>query len=165
MAVTSTYEKFLHQVGDIYDAEHNFLELYHRAVEQATNEKLRSAIQQHVEETRQHIQNLEQVYDLLEAAHERETCEAAQGLVEEARKSIQEAGNEALRDWSIKLSIDRTDHYEIAAYQSLIMHAQMAGRNDIADLLQQNLQQEEQMAQFTGDSAQELLRAAMEASS
>jgi ferritin-like metal-binding protein YciE len=165
VAITSTYEKFTHQLGDIYDAELRFLDLYQWMAERATNPTFRDTLQRHVEETRQHTQNLEQVYDLLGLSHERETCEAAQGLVAEAQHSIQEAGNDPIRDWSIKLSIDRTDHYEIAAYQSLIMHAQMAGRNDIADLLQQNLQQEEQMAQVTGDSAQELLRAAMDASS
>ena len=162
MQLTNAHEVFLHDLCDIYDAEHRFLEGQQEMVQKATDQKLRSAIQEHIEQTRQQIQNLQQAFRELGEEPRWETCDAAMGLVREAQKDIEEAQNEATCDTVINTAVAKVEHYEIASYRNLITGAELMGRNEILSLLNENLRQEEQTAQTAEQSAQELLQKAQE---
>ena len=130
--------------------------------QQASDPQLKSAIQLHIEQTQQQIANLDQVFQLLGQQPKGATCNAAQGLVSEAQKTMGEAGTDAIRDCSIDGAVAKVEHYEIASYRGLIAGAQLMGKQDIVSLLRQNLDQEELTAQKAEQSMPQLLQKAMQ---
>lgn len=164
MAIKTLDEKFLHDIGDIYDAEHRFLEAQGKMLQHATDSKLQMMLKQHSEQTQQQIQNLDQVFSLLGQTPKRVTCDAAQGLVSEGEKGMKEASsNPAVLDTVIAGAAGKVEHYEIATYRMLITGAELMGQSQVVSLLRQNLQQEEQTAQLIEKSAPQLLQQAMSA--
>jgi ferritin-like metal-binding protein YciE len=161
MSIRTLDEKFSHEVGDIYDAENQFLQAMQQMLPMATDQNLKGMIQQHIQQTQQQIQNIEQIYSLLGQQPQRVKCQAAAGLVAEAQKTVQEAETPELRDCLIAGSQAKSEHYEVASYRGLIAGAQMMGNNEILRLLQQNLQQEEQTAQMIEQNTPTLLQKAM----
>ena len=162
-AITTTQEKFLHELGDIYDAEHQFLKGQQQMLQQASDPQLQSMLQEHIAVTEEQIQNLEQVFGLLGQKAKRQACPAARGLVTEAQKTMQEAEAPALRDCVIGGAAAKVEHYEIAAYRGLVTGAQEMGQTRVVTLLRKNLRQEEQTARLIEQTAPQLLQKAMQA--
>ncbi len=159
MAIKNLDEKFLHGLGDIFDAEHRFLEAQRELLQQAQSSQLRTMIQEHIGQTEQQISNLEKAYDTLGEPAKRERCDGAVGLITEGRKVVQESeGNPKLRDTVIAGALDKVEHYEIASYRGLVTEAQQMGHDDVVGLLRENLQQEEQTAQRIEQSTPQLVQ-------
>ena len=163
MPIADVRELFVHELGDIYDAEHRFLEGQREMAQEATDRDLKEAIQQHIEQTGQHIRHLEQVYDLLGQEPERLTSEVAQGLVSKAEEDLQEAQGEAMRDCAINAAVIRVEHFEMGSYRGMLTGAIQLGQQEVVNLLEENLRQEEETAQTAEQSAPELLEKAQEA--
>ncbi len=164
MAIRTLEEKFVHDLADIYDAEHRFLEAQQEMMQNAMSPQLKSMIQEHIGQTQQQIGNLEAVYTQLGSRPVRVKCDAAVGLVAEGQKGMQESlANPAVRDCMIAGSAAKVEHYEVASYRGLITAAEGMGQSQIASLLRQNLQQEEQTAQLVEQSVPMLLQQAMRA--
>lgn len=163
MPITNVKELLVHELGEIYDAEHRFLEGQVRMVHRATNGDLQRAIESHILQTRQHLGNLEQFFRELGEEPRRETNEVAQGLVSEAEQSIGEAQSDALRDCAINAAIIKVEHFEIGSYRGLIAGARLMVGESVAlsNLLEVNLQQEEETARTAERSAEELVQKAM----
>lgn len=162
--ISSINELFLHELGDIYDAEHQFLKGQEEMLQGASDATLRQMIGAHIEETRQQIANIEQVYAALGQQPERVMCDGAKGIVSEGQKGLREtAGASGVRDVAIGMAASRVEHYEIAAYRGLIQGAQLMGQPQIVNLLMQNLQQEERTSQLVEQSLPVLLETAMNA--
>ena len=161
MPINNAQELFIHDLSAIYDAEHQFVEGQQEMAQQATDQDLRSAIEEHIGQTEQHARNLEQVFDTLGQQPQRATNEVAQGLVNEAQQVMQEAQNENLRDCAINAAVIKVEHFEMGSYRGLVTAAQQMGQDEIVNLLQQNLQEEEQTAQTAEQSAPELLQKVM----
>src|SRR5215218_414005 len=149
MPITNMQELFVHELGEIYDAEHRFLDEQVRMVHRATDGDLQRSIESHILQTRQHIGNLEQFYRELGEEPRRETNEEAQG--------------DALRDCAINTAIIKVEHFEIGSYRGLVTGARlMMGESVVVgNLLEANLQQEEETAQIAEQSAEGLLQKAM----
>ena len=160
MPITYTQELFLHELSEIYDAEHRFVEGQEEMAQKATDGELESAIREHAEQTRMHVRNLEEVFGKLSQEPRRETNEVARGLVSEAQEGIQEAQGDALRDCVINAAVIKVEHFEMGSYRGLLTGARLMGQDEIVDLLEQNLRQEEETAQIAERSAQELLQQA-----
>jgi|SRR3954451_11682200 ferritin-like metal-binding protein YciE len=167
MSNKDVQELYFRYPGDVYDAEHRFLEEQQEMAQQATDQNLQSAIEYHIDQTREHIQNLEQVFGRLDQEPQREECDAAEGIVSETREGLQRAQNDLIRDCVICAAIAKTEHYEIATYRTLITGTQLIERDDIREevisLLEQNLRQEEETALAAKRSARELLQKAEKA--
>ena len=161
--ISTTQEKFLHELGDIYDAEQQFLKGQQEMLQQASDPTLKQMLERHIGESEQQVQVLDQVFGLLGEKPKRESCAAAKGLVTEAQKVLKEAETPELRDCLIGGAAAKVEHYEIASYRGLIVGAQQMGQDQVVSLLQQNLQQEEQTAQKAEQSAPLLLQKAMQA--
>jgi ferritin-like metal-binding protein YciE len=161
--ISNTQEKFLHELGDIYDAEQQFLKGQQEMLQQASDPTLKQMLERHIGESEQQVQVLDQVFGLLGEKPKRESCAAAKGLVTEAQKVLKEAETPELRDCLIGGAAAKVEHYEIASYRGLIVGAQQLGQDQVVSLLQQNLQQEEQTAQKAEQSAPLLLQKAMQA--
>ena len=126
---------FLRELGDIYDAEHRFLEGQQEIVQEATDQELEKAIREHIEQTRLHIRNLEQVFEQLGWQPQRQTSEVAQGLVSKAQRDIQEAQDDALRDCAINAAVVRIEHFEMGSYRNLVTGARQMLQSEVVDLL------------------------------
>jgi ferritin-like metal-binding protein YciE len=157
MAVKTTQEKFLLEVSDIYDAENRFLEGMQLMAKKAGDKTLQTMLQDHIRETEGQIKNLEQIYSTLGEKPKRHTCDGAAGLVAEARKSMDEAGTDPIRDCLIGVAAAKNEHYEIASYRGLVAAARGLNHPEVASLLEQNLRQEEQAAHKLEQNTPQLL--------
>jgi|SRR5215208_6984252 len=161
MPISNMQELAVHELCELYDAEHRFVEGQEEMVQMASDQDLQSSIQQHLEQTRQHIQNLEQVFGQLGEEPRRETNAVAQGLVSEAQEGIQEAQSDAIRDCAIVTAVIKVEHFEMGSYRGLITGAEQMGQQEVVNLLNENLRQEEETAQIAEQSAPELIQKAM----
>jgi ferritin-like metal-binding protein YciE len=162
MAIKTLEEKFVHGLGDIYDAEHRFLEAQQTMLPNATSPAVQASLEKHIAETEQQIVNLTKVHELLGLTAERIACDGAKGIVSEGNKLLSETKDvPALADLAIVGGCSKVEHYEIAAYRGLIAGAEQMGQSDVVRLLSENLQQEEKTAQTLELSMPALLKQAM----
>jgi ferritin-like metal-binding protein YciE len=161
MAINNLQEKFVHELKDIYDAEHQFLKGQEEMLQKATDPNLQNMITQHIDQSRQQVRNLDQVFNLLGLQPDRTMCDGAKGIVTEGQKLFKQTNDaKELLDCAIAGAASKVEHYEIAAYRGLIQAADLMGQREIVSLLQQNLQQEEQTAQRIEQSTPLLLQKA-----
>lgn len=165
MAISNVQGLFVSELCGIYDAEHRFLDGQVKMVHKATDHELQRSIENHIEQTRQHIGNLERLFRELGEEPRRETNGAAQRLVSEAERGIGETQGDALRDCLIDAAVIKVEHFEIGSYRGLLTGARLImGQQSMAvDLLEANLWQEEETAQIAEQSAETLLQKAMQA--
>jgi ferritin-like metal-binding protein YciE len=142
MTISTSEEKFGHELADMYDAEHRFLEAMGKMRDMASDEKLQMLLETHMQETEQHIANLEEVFSEIGKEPERQECMGAMGLVDEATKMIDEAGSAELRDSIIAGAATKAEHYEIVGYADLIDGAEMMKKRKAVTLLTKNREQE-----------------------
>lgn len=162
MPIANPQEKFVHELCLVYDAEHQFVEGQQEMAQEATDQELESAIREHIEQTRLHIRNLEEIFEQLGEQPQRQTSVVAQGLVSEAQQDIQEAQNDAIRDCLIDAAVLKVEHFEMGSYRGMVTGAQQVGQTEIVNLLNENLQQEEEAARIAEQSAPGLLQKAMQ---
>jgi ferritin-like metal-binding protein YciE len=136
-------ELFFSELKDIYWAEKELLNTLPRIAEKATTNQLKQAIHKHVNETKGHVQRLEEVFALIGEKPQSKTCEAMQGLLDEAGEIIGETKDgTVLRDVGIILAAQKVEHYEIATYGTLKALAQVLGHEDAAEFLNLTLMEE-----------------------
>lgn len=163
MAIGSTNQKFSHELGDIYNAEHQIVNALPQMIPQTSDKRLKDLFQEHLRQTQQQITRLDQVWNLLGQQPTQVKCDGMSGILTEGKKNMQEAQTDMLRDGLIAGGAEKVEHYEIVSYSGLIEAARMMGQNQIADLLQQNLDEEQWMAQQLEQCEPELGRKAMAA--
>ena len=166
MAIKTLEEKFIHGLGDIYDAEHRFLEAQEKMLPNATSSTVQELLETHIAETQQQIVNLTQVYEVLGLTPKRVSCDGAAGIVTEGDKLLKETQDTpALADLAITGGCSKVEHYEIASYRGLIAGAEQIGQTEVVRLLTENLQQEEKTAQTIESNMLALLQKAMQTAS
>lgn len=156
MGMQRPEELFLHELSDMYDAEEHIVKMLPKLAEEAGNTEVRSAFQMHEQQTREQIQNLDQCFQLLGAQRQKVTCDAVLGLKKEHESFLKEKPDEAILTMFDLGAASKTEHYEIASYEGLIAKAQMMGQQSVARLLEQNLRQEQEMAQKVSQLSHQL---------
>jgi ferritin-like metal-binding protein YciE len=157
MTMQSPRDLFLHEMADMYDAEQHILQMLPMLARECNNQQVQNALQQHERETRQQVTNLEQCFQLMNVQPAPDvTCQAVTGLKQEHDSFLREKPDPDILTMFDLGAAAKTEYYEMAAYRGLVNKAIMMGENKCADLLRQNLQQEEQMAQRVEMLAQEL---------
>jgi ferritin-like metal-binding protein YciE len=132
-------------------------------ISQAADQQLKDLFQQHLNQTRQQIQRLDQVWSILGIQPQQVSCDGMKGILTEGKKNMQEAQSDTLRDGLMAGGADKVEHYEISSYTGLILAAKLMGQNQVAGLLQQNLDEERWMAQQLSQSAPKLAEKALQA--
>ncbi len=140
----TAHELFLHELSDILDAERKILEALQEQSEESTRPDLQKAFDQHRQQTEKQIQRLEQAFESLEEEPEEAECKGIEGLVAEHDEFKEEDPSEDLMDIFNAGAACKVEHYEIAAYTSLINMAQQMGHKKAVKLLNQNLKEEQQ---------------------
>jgi ferritin-like metal-binding protein YciE len=137
------HEFFVDELKDIYWAEKHLVKALPKMKKAATSPELAAAFETHTQETQTHIDTLEQVFALLDEKPAAKKCDAMAGLLEEADSIISDTEKGTLiRDAGLILAAQKVEHYEIATYGTLKTFAETMGHTDVADLLQQTLDNE-----------------------
>ncbi len=162
MVIRTLDELFVHEVTDLYDAEHQLVKALPKMITAATFADLKTALAEHYNETKGHIKRLEQVFDTMGHKPSRRTCEAMRGILDEADGVVDEALGGAIRDAAIIGAIQRVEHYEMAGYGTARTYAYLLGYAEAAQMLQQTLDEEEQADKKLTNVAHNINAMAME---
>lgn len=133
---------FVHQLQDIYYAEMQITKALPKMIEKATDTQLKQGFKTHLEETKVHVERLEQVFKMHGAAAKAVTCPAIDGIIKEADETAGEVEDKKVLDAALINAAQAVEHYEIVRYGSLIAWAKQLGRNDCASVLQKTLDEE-----------------------
>jgi ferritin-like metal-binding protein YciE len=142
MSVESIEELFLDELKDLYSAEKQITKALPKMVKAASTQDLSAAFDSHLQETKGHVERLEQIFQKLEKKGTGKTCEGMKGVLEEGSEVIQEIEKGPIRDAGLIAAAQRVEHYEIAGYGSVRSFAQLLGKQDIVELLQETLDEE-----------------------
>jgi len=134
---------FVNQLKDIYYAEQLLLKTLPKMANASTTEELEDAFRQHLQQTERHVKRLEKVFQLIGREPEGKKCEAMEGLVKEGESTIKETKEGTMtRDAGLIISAQKVEHYEIAAYGSLVQLAITMGLHRASDILDKTLVEE-----------------------
>ncbi len=133
---------FVDELKDIYWAEKALLKAIPKMIKNATSEELIEALQEHLEETEQHVKRAEEVFELINVKAVGKKCEAMTGLIKEAGEIMEECEAGSMCDAGIISAAQKVEHYEIATYGTLRTFATTLGLTDVASLLEQTLEEE-----------------------
>jgi ferritin-like metal-binding protein YciE len=135
-------ELFLHELGDILYVERKLAnEVLPSLINEVQDGEFRKGLEKHLDETRQHVTNVEQVFDSLGEEPKAEKCIGFEGLKEEHDELLDEAASD-LVDLVDTGAAARTEHYEIAAYSGLIEMARALREQEAVSLFEENLKDE-----------------------
>jgi ferritin-like metal-binding protein YciE len=156
-------ELFIEELKDAYSAEKQALRCMQKTLRKATAPALREGIQMHIEQTEVQIERVQQIMEKLEVRPGRKVCEAMRGLVEEAQHEIEAHEKGPILDLVIVASMQRIEHYEIAAYGTDIALARALGEREVVKLLSETLEEEKLTdLKLTEVTEQHLMSEAME---
>jgi ferritin-like metal-binding protein YciE len=144
MKMNTLKDLYLDELKDVYDAEQQITKALPKMAKEATNEELRAAIEQHLDQTQTQIERLEQIFEELGEKAKGVKCEATKGLIEEAKSMMEDAEDDDTRDAAIIAAAQKIEHYEIATYGTLRTYAELLGFDEQAELLQETLDEEKE---------------------
>jgi ferritin-like metal-binding protein YciE len=146
-------EAFIETLKDTYDAEHQIIEALPKVIENIENDELKEALESHLEETRQHVKRLEQVFGFMDESPKRKKCNGMAGLITEGEEVMEEDEGEA----AMILALQKVEHYEIAAYGALVSWAKLLDEEKASTVLQETLTEEKEADQKLNDIAQDIV--------
>jgi len=136
------HDAFIEELRDTYDAEKQLIKALPKLAKAAASTDLRAAFETHLEETRGHVERLEQVFESLDEKPRGKHCEGIAGIIEEGKSIMEEEFDDATMDACLIAAGQRAEHYEMAAYGTLIAWAQSMGHTEAINLLQGILDEE-----------------------
>jgi ferritin-like metal-binding protein YciE len=136
------HDAFIDELRDTYDAEKQLTKALPAMAKAANSEELRRAFEEHLEQTRGQIERLEAVFESLDEKARGKHCEGMAGIIAEGKSVMEEDFDEATMDATLIAAGQRAEHYEMAAYGTLIAWARAMGHTEAADLLEETLNEE-----------------------
>ena len=136
------HDAFIDELRDTYDAEKQLTKALPKMAKAASSPELRAAFESHLEETRGQIERLEQVFASLDEKVKGKHCDGIAGIIEEGKAVMEEDFDDATMDACLIAGGQRAEHYEMAAYGTLVAWARAMGHEEAADLLQETLDEE-----------------------
>jgi ferritin-like metal-binding protein YciE len=133
---------FVHQLQDIYYAEKRIVKSLPDMISKATDARLRAGLEEHLTQTKQHVQRVEQVFEMHGVKAQTVTCPAIDGILKEADEVVGEVADKQVLDAAIIAAAQAVEHYEMTRYGTLIAWAKRLGRSDCASVLAKNLADE-----------------------
>ena len=132
----------LDELKDIYSAEKQAVRLFPKLIKSAATQELKAAFQAHFDETKGQVERLDRVFQVLEKKPTGKTCEAMKGLLAEATEVLENSDAGPLRDAALIGAAQRVEHYEIAAYGTVISFSKALGQQEISGILAETLDEE-----------------------
>ena len=144
MSITNLEELFVHELRDTLDAERQLLKALPKMAKAATSEELQAAFEEHEGVTEQQVERLETIFKSLGKAARGKHCPGMEGIVEEGNELITAEEPGVPLDAALICAAQKVEHYEIAAYGSLVEYAKLLELDDAVDLLQTTLGEEKE---------------------
>jgi len=142
MHMQSLQDLYVDQLRDLYNAENQLVKALPKLAKTANSSELKEAFENHLEETRHHVERLEQIFEKLGTKPSGKTCKAMKGLVEEGAEMIDEDAEPPVMDAGLIAAAQRVEHYEMAGYGVVRNFARILGHESAAKILQQTLDEE-----------------------
>jgi ferritin-like metal-binding protein YciE len=154
MDMTSLQDLYVDELRDLLSAENQIIKALPRMAKRATNPDLQQAFEEHLDQSKTHVERLNQIFDSLGQKPRAKKCKGIEGIIEEGKEFMDEADSEEVMDAGLIAAAQRVEHYEMAAYGTVRTYAQLLGEDQAARLLQQTLDEE-------GDTDKKLTELAM----
>jgi ferritin-like metal-binding protein YciE len=149
-------ELYIDELRDIYNAENQLVKALPKMAKAANSEELRTGFEEHLEQTRGHVQRLEQIFKELSEKPSGKKCKGMEGLVAEGQEMMSEDFEDDVMDAALISAAQRVEHYEIAAYGTVRTYAELLGEDTAVQLLEQTLEEEKETDQKLTDMASEI---------
>jgi ferritin-like metal-binding protein YciE len=149
-------ELYVEELKDIFSAENQLTKALPKMAKAASSEELREGFEDHLEQTKQHVQRLEQVFEMLEESPGGKKCLGMEGLIKEGAEVIGEDFEDDVMDSALIAAAQRVEHYEIAAYGTVAAYADVLGETEQASLLRETLQEEKDTDEKLTELASEI---------
>jgi ferritin-like metal-binding protein YciE len=140
--MNTLHDLFVHELKDILNAEKQLVKALPKMAKAASSENLRAGFQEHLDQTEDHVERLERIFESLDISGRGVKCQAMEGLVKEGSEMIYEDAEPAVKDAALIAAAQKVEHYEIASYGTLVTWARQMGHSDAEQLLQQTLEEE-----------------------
>jgi len=157
MKIESLRDLYVEQLHDLYSAETQLVEALPKMAKAASTPQLQNAFQEHLTQTKTHVQRIEQIFQKLGTKPKDQTCKGMEGLLKEGSEMIKMKGEPAAIDAGLIAAAQRVEHYEIAGYGCVHTYAQQLGEQQDAQLLQQTLNEEGQTDKKLTQLAEQLI--------
>ena len=142
MKLQSLQDLYVEQLQDLYDAENQLVKPLPKMAKAASEPQLQQAFEQHLTQTKTHVERIEQIFKTMGSSPKGKSCKAMKGLIEEGEEMIKQRADPSVRDAGLIAAAQRVEHYEIAGYGCVRTYADMLGMTDASALLQQTLNEE-----------------------
>jgi len=147
MKNTGLKQLYIDELKDAFNAESQLVKALPKMAKAASSTELRQGFEQHLEQTREHVQRIEEIFQSLDDSPKGKKCKGMQGIVEEGDEVSNEDYEESVMDAALISAAQRVEHYEIAAYGALIEFARLLGESEHVELLEQTLEEEKETDQ------------------
>jgi len=148
---------YISELRDLYSAENQLLKALPKMAKGASSNELREAFEEHLEQTRSHVERLEQIFEQLDESPKGKTCHGMKGLIEEGSEILKEDGEDSILDAGIIVAAQKVEHYEIAGYGSVRTFANLLGKDEEARLLQATLDEESETNEILNGLAENIV--------
>ena len=142
MADSSLRDAFIDELRDTYDVEHQVLKALPKMVKAASSKQLKAAFSGHLEETKGQVKRLQEAFKLLDKKAKAKHCDGMAGILKEGKAVMAEDFDDATMDACLIAAAQRVEHYEMAAYGTLIAWGRVLGETKVVKLLEESLKQE-----------------------
>lgn len=159
MKLGTLQDLLVDELKDLYSAENQLLKALPKMAKAAANEDLKTAFEEHLEETKGQVKRLEAIFEQLGGSPKGKKCKAMEGLIEEGSEIINAEGEESVKDAALICGAQKVEHYEMAGYGCARTFATLLGLDDVANLLQETLDEEGKADQKLTELAESTINA------
>src|SRR5688572_26928404 len=142
MSLATLHDLMVHELKDLYSAERQLVQALPRMSKNATSDELRTALDNHLAETEEHVTRLETIMESMGESPRGQKCEGMHGLIEEGKGLLKEDADPEVLDAGIIVAAQKVEHYEIASYGAVCEYARMMGHTEALQLLERTLEEE-----------------------
>jgi ferritin-like metal-binding protein YciE len=149
-------ELYIDELKDLYNAETQLVKALPKLARAAASDELRQGFEEHLEQTKGHVQRLEQIFEMLDESPKGKKCKGMEGLIEEGSEVMEEDYEGDLLDSALIGAAQRVEHYEIAGYGTVRSMAETLGESDHVSLLEETLEEEKETDEKLTQLAQQI---------
>ncbi len=149
-------ELYIDELKDLYNAENQLVKALPKMAKAANSEELRAGFEEHLEQTKGHVQRLEQIFEMLGESPKGKKCKGMEGLIEEGSEMIEEDFEGSVKDAGLIGAAQRVEHYEIAGYGTVKAFAETLGETEHVSLIEQTLQEEKETDEKLTELAEQI---------
>jgi ferritin-like metal-binding protein YciE len=157
MKLDTLKKLYVEELRDVYSAEQQLLEALPKMAKGASSDELKQAFEDHLEETKGHVERLEEIFETLDEKPTGKACKAMKGLIEEGSEILDAKGEDSVLDAGIIAAAQNVEHYEMATYGTLRTWAELLNEDEAASLLQETLDEEGRADKTLNELATEVI--------